>query len=265
MGKREEVVERAYQHLGEDYYSMNYSAPDGYVDGIGTHYIGAGWGCAQFVACCFNTTIGTSYVGSVWNYAGDALGEDVNQGGFEWYFVDEPEAGDAVVYITSGHNGEDYSDYGHIALVVDENTVIGAMGRGTPYSGNYLNIGISETTVAGQSIGGGWRYIRCARLDGEQPEHEEQKTEENGEGMLACIISIDDDHHGYKKNMQVLWTPMGFEYINHPDSISLLDEMSVYYTGKPLMRVHSGADHPWVARLEQVTIGDGAKTKGVVR
>ena len=265
MSKREDVVSRAYEFLGEPYYSLNYSSPDGYADGMGTHYIGAGWGCAQFVACCFNTTIGTSYLGSVWNYAGDALGQRVSQGGGEWYFVDEPEAGDAVVYIAAGYNGNDYDDYGHIALYVGDGMVVGAMGRGTPYSGNYLNIGISETTVAAQSIGGGWRYIRCARLDGEQPEQEQKTEESEGKDMLACIIDIQDDHHGYKKGMQVLWTPMGFEYINHPDSIGLLDEMSIYYTGKPLMRVKSGANHPWVERLEQVTIGDGAKTKGTTR
>ena len=169
MGRREEVVARAYQHLGEDYYSMNYSDPDGYADGTGTHYVGAGWGCAQFVACCFNTTTGTSYLGSVWNYAGDALGQGVSQGGGEWYFVDEPEAGDAVIYIAAGHNGLDYDDYGHIALYVGDGTVVGAMGRGTPGEARYLNIGISETTVAAQDIGGGWRYIRCSRLDRQDP------------------------------------------------------------------------------------------------
>lgn len=263
MSLRDDIVEAMRGIIGESYYSMNYGAEDGF-GGIGTHYVGEGFGCAQSTSYAYNTVLSTRYLGSVYNFAGDALGQSVNQGGGEFYFVDEPEAGDSVIYIAAGHNGEDYSDYGHIALYVGDGLVVGAMGRGTPYSGNYLNIGISETTVAGQSIGGGWRYIRCSRLDESEPEHEE-KTEENGEGMLACIISIDDDHSGYKKGMQVLWTPMGFEYINHPDSISLLDEMSEYYTGKPLMRVHSGHDHPWVERLEQVTIGDGAKTKGTVR
>ena len=167
------------------------------------------------------------------------------------------------MYIAAGYNGNDFDDYGHIALVVDENTVIGAMGRGTPYSGNYLNIGISETSIAKQDIGGGWRFIRCTRLDGEQPD--QGKTEENGEDMLACIVSIEDDHSGYKKGMQVLWTPQGFEYINHPDCLKILDEINVYQTGKPLMRVKSGANYPWVERLAQCVIGDGAKTKGTVR
>lgn len=259
------MVSRAYEFLGEDYYSMNYSASDGYAGSMGTHYIGKGWGCAQFVACCFNTIIGTRYLGSVWNYAGDALGQGVNQGGNEWCFIDDPLPGDAVVYIKPGHNGLDYNDYGHIALYVGDGMVVGAMGSGTPGSAGYLNIGISETTIAGQSIDGGWRYIRCARLDGEQPEREEEKIEENGAHMLECIIDIQDDHAGYTKGMQIHWTPLGFEYVNHPDSLKILDEMSVYYTGKPLMRVKSGANYPWIERLEQVTIGDGAKTKGTIR
>ena len=265
MGKREEIVSLAYDCIGEDYYSMNYSDPEGYAGSMGTHYIGAGWGCAQYGARCNNRVLGTRYLGSVYNFAGDALGQEVNQGGGEFYFVDEPLPGDLVIYIAAGHNGEDYSDYGHIAIYVGEGMVVGAMGRGTPYSGNYLNIGISETSIAKQDIGGGWRYIRCARLDGSEPERKEEKIEENGRDMLACIVDIQDDHSGYKKGMQVLWTPLGFEYVNHPDSLKILDEMSVYYTGKPLMRVKSGANYPWVERLEQVTIGDGAKTKGTTR
>lgn len=263
MSLRDDIVEAMRGIIGESYYSMNYGAEDGF-GGIGTHYVGEGFGCAQADSYAYNTVLGTRYLGSVYNFAGDALGQSVNQGGGEFYFVDQPEVGDSVIYIAAGHNGEDYSDYGHIALYVGDGMVVGAMGRGTPYSGNYLNIGISETTVAAQSIGGGWRYIRCARLDGEQPEREEQ-TEENGRDMLACIISIDNDHSGYKKGMQVLWTPFGFEYIDHPDCLKVLDDISTYYTGKPMMRVHSGAKYPWVERLAQVTIGDGAGTKGVVR
>jgi len=265
MGRRDEILDALRSQLGEDYYSMNYGASEGF-GGVGTNYVGAGWGCAELASFAYNTTIGTDYVGSTWNFYGDALGQGTNQGVGEFYFVDDPEPGDIVCYINSGHNGSDYDDCGHVAVYVGDGMVIGARGIGKPTGGYYLNIGVQETSIELQSLGGGWRYIRCTRLDGEQPEHEGQKTEGNGErNMLACIISIDDDHHGYKTGMQVLWTPMGFEYINHPDSISLLDEMSVYYTGKPLMRVHSGHDHPWVARLEQVTIGDGAKTKGTVR
>jgi hypothetical protein len=87
-----------------------------------------------------------------------------------------------------------------------------------------------------------------------------------GEDMLACIISIKDDHSGYKKGMQVLWTADGgFEYVNHPDSIKLLDQMSEYYSGKPLYRIESSKAAPWVERLAQVTPAPMDATKGSVR
>ena len=167
---RERLVAAARSQLGVSYYSMNYSAKDGYAGSMGTHYVGRGWGCAQFVAYCFNTVLGTAYVGSCWNYAGDALGQSVNQGGGEWRFIGADEAlpGDCVLYCASGHTGTDYDDYGHIAMYVGNGRVIGAMGRGTPGSGGYLNIGIKETNTAGQSIGGIMKFIRCTRLDKEE-------------------------------------------------------------------------------------------------
>jgi len=167
---RERLVETARAQLGVPYYSMNYSAKDGYAGSMGTHYVGRGWGCAQFMAYCYNVTLGTAYVGSCWNYAGDALGQSVNQGGGEFRFIGADEAlpGDCVLYCASGHTGTDYDDYGHIAMYLGNGRVIGAMGRGTPGSGGYLNIGIKETNTAGQSIGGIMRFIRCTRLDKEE-------------------------------------------------------------------------------------------------
>ena len=170
MTQRERVVERARGQLGEPYYSMNYSAEEGF-GGLGTHYVGAGWGCAQFVAYCLNTVLGTEYVGSCYNYAGDALGvsdRDYTQGGGEFEFVEARDAqpGDAVLYAQAGHDGTDYDDYGHIALYVGGGEVIGAMGGGKPGQSGYLNIGISRTSVAKQSLGGPIRYVRCRRLRG---------------------------------------------------------------------------------------------------
>lgn len=168
MGKREEILDALRGELGSDYYSMNYGAAEGF-GGVGTNYVGAGWGCAELASYAYNTTLGTDYVGSTWNFYGDALGQDVNQGGGEFYFVDEPEPADIVCYIQAGHNGLDYDDCGHVSVYLGDGMVIGAMGRGTPGSAGYLNIGISETPIETQSIGGGWRYIRCSRLDRQEP------------------------------------------------------------------------------------------------
>lgn len=265
MGKRDEILDALRSQLGEDYYSMNYGVEEGF-GGVGTHYVGRGFGCAELTSMGYNVVLDTRYVGSTWNFYGDALGDDeYNQGGGEFYFVDEPEPADIVCYINAGCDGSDYSDCGHVAVYVGDGMVIGARGIGKPTGGYYLNIGVQETTIELQSLGGGWRFIRCTRLDGEQREQEQKTEESEGKDMLACIISIDNDHSGYKKDMQVLWTPFGFEYIDHPDCLKVLDDISTYYTGKPMMRVHSGANYPWVERLAQVTIGDGKSTKGVVR
>ena len=190
MGVRDDIVSRAYGQLGVDYYSMNYSSEWGYAGWMGTNYVGAGWGCAQLAAYCYNSTIGTDYVGSAWNFAGDALGQGTNQGGGQFYFVDDPEPGDVVAYIQPGYNGSDYDDYGHIAVYVGDGMVVGAMGVGKPYESGYINIGVSETSVGEQDLGGGWRYLRCSRLDGAEP---------------APAPVIPEQHAGQQYNDLGLW------------------------------------------------------------
>ena len=163
---REQVLAKARAQLGVAYYSMNFNAVDGYAGWMGTHYVGKGWGCAQFVAHCLNAVLGTKYVGSCYNYAGDALGQSENQGGGEFEFISASEAlpGDAVIYGAKGYDGKDYDDYGHIALYIGNGKIIGAMGSGKPGQSGYLNIGIRETSVGAQQLGGVIRYIRCKRL-----------------------------------------------------------------------------------------------------
>ena len=158
---RERLLTVARGQTGVRYWSMH-TGPKG----SGSE----GWGCAMFVAWIYRQVLGTDYYGSCWNFAGDALGQSVNQGGGEWRFVGADEAlpGDCVLYCASGHTGTDYDDYGHIAMYLGNGRVIGAMGRGTPGSGGYLNIGIKETNTAGQSIGGIMKFIRCTRLDKEE-------------------------------------------------------------------------------------------------
>lgn len=189
MSVRDQIVSRAYGQLGVSYYSMNYSASEGFAGWMGTNYVGVGWGCAQLAAYCYNSTIGTAYVGSAWNFAGDALGQDTNQGGGEFVFTDDPEPGDVVAYIQSGYNGGDYDDYGHIAVYVGDGMVVGAMGVGKPYESGYINIGVSETSVGEQDLGGGWRYLRCTRLSDEGGEDKSEEPEtEIEEDEMVCIF-----------------------------------------------------------------------------
>lgn len=158
MTDRERLVAAARTQLGVRYYSMHWGPKGSAVPG---------WGCAMFCAWCHQQVFGTDYYGSCWNFAGDALGsKTLNQGGGQFKFVSASEAkpGDCVLYGAAGYNGKDADDYGHIALYIGNGRVIGAMGRGVPGASNYLNIGIKETTVAAQSLGGVIRYIRCTRI-----------------------------------------------------------------------------------------------------
>ena len=193
MSVRDAIVSRAYGQLGIDYYSMNYNSSDSYAGWMGTNYVGQGWGCAQLAAYCYNTVIGTAYVGSAWNFAGDALGQGTNQGGEEFYFVDNPEPGDVVAYIQSGCDGGDCEDYGHIAIYVGDGMVVGAMGVGKPYESSYLNIGVSETSIYEQDLGGGWRYLRCTRLSDENENKSEEPEIKIEEDEMICIFQPNDE------------------------------------------------------------------------
>lgn len=162
--KRERLIAAARTQLGVRYYSMHWGPKGSAIPG---------WGCAMFVAWCHRQVFGTDYYGSCWNFAGDALGsKTLNQGGGQFRFVSASEAkpGDCVLYGAAGYDGRDADDYGHIALYVGNGRVIGAMGRGVPGQSGYLNIGIKETSVSAQNIGGVTRYIRCTLLDDDTEE-----------------------------------------------------------------------------------------------
>jgi hypothetical protein len=165
MDERERRIALVEEELGVQYNSMNYGAEDGF-GGMGTHYVGQGWGCAQLSTKPGNVIHGVKDKGSCWNFAGDALGSDrLNQGG-HWRFVDSPLPGDVVLYIKSGYNGLDPEDYGHAATYVGDGMVIGAYGTGHPGEPGYMAGGsVRKTTIEAQSLGGGWRFIRDTLID----------------------------------------------------------------------------------------------------
>lgn len=155
---REQVLAKARSQLGVRYWSMH-TGPKGSAS--------EGWGCAMFVAWCLNQVLGTDYYGSCWNFWGDAIGApQYNQGGGEFEVTDSPEAGDLAIYFNPDVNIGYSTSASHTAVYIGNGQVIGAMGYGTPGSSGYLNIGIKETSVSGQSLGGAVRYIRCKRLKG---------------------------------------------------------------------------------------------------
>lgn len=154
---RDKVLDKARSQLGVRYWSMH-SGPKGSAS--------EGWGCAMLAAWCLNEVLGTDYYGSCWNFWGDAIGAPLyNQGGGEFEVTDSPEAGDLVIYFKPDVNIGYSTSASHTAVYIGNGRVIGAMGHDEPGDPTYLNIGIKETTVDGQSLGGVIRYIRCKRLN----------------------------------------------------------------------------------------------------
>lgn len=161
---RDQLVKVAQSQLGVRYWSMHWG-PKGSGE--------EGWGCAMFVAYCFQQVLGTDYYGSCWNFWGDAIGAPTyNQGGGEFEQIAEADVmpGDVAVYFPANASLGYSTAAGHVALCVGGGEVIGAMGNVIPGEANYLNIGISQTPIARQSIGGEVRFIRCTRLDGDTTE-----------------------------------------------------------------------------------------------
>lgn len=198
---RQDIVEMAKSQIGSWYFSMNYSAIDGW-GGMGTHYAGQGWGCAQHASYPYNVLLGTSYVGSCWNFAGDALGQSVNQGGGEWEFTDDPQPGDIVLYIKTGYDGTDYDDYSHAGVYVGDGRAVSALGQGTPYDSNYRGDpdqgwGIQEHSLDYCFRWGtldDYRFVRCKRLDAAQREpipEKDKETTQDGDDMVGLIKRTD--------------------------------------------------------------------------
>lgn len=164
---REQIVAKARTQLGVRYWSMH-AGPKGSAS--------EGWGCAMFCAWCLNQVLGTSFVGGTYNFWGEVIGaSQYNQGGtgaFKQISADELQPADLVCYFATSEVG--YSSYcKHIAMYVGDGKVIGAMGKGEPGDSDYLNIGIKETAIGGQSVGGTVRYIRCKMLTGESAKNVE--------------------------------------------------------------------------------------------
>lgn len=160
---------------------------------------------------------------------------------------------------------------GHTALYIGEGLQAEALrteNYDAGYNGSQPGDQDDGETMVRAYPAGGWTYILRPPVKEEKKEKKdgEESVEDWSDNMLACIIEIKDDHAGYKGGQSVLWTASaGFEYINHPDSIKILDEISTYYTGKPLYRVVSTSTAPWIMRLAQVTASPADATQGLIK
>ena len=74
-----------------------------------------------------------------------------------------------MLYIQPGHNGLDYDDYGHAALYIGDDQIIGSWGSGNIGDYNYYaGRGVSQDYVWEQTLGNDWRYVRSIRVDAEE-------------------------------------------------------------------------------------------------
>ena len=155
---RDKVLAKAKSQLGVRYWTMH-CGPKGSSS--------EGFGCAMLAAWCFNQVLGTNYYGSCWNFWGDAIGAPMyNQGGGEFETTNNPQPGDLVLYFKPNVNLGYSTSASHTAIYIGDGKVIGAWGYGTPGTSYYMAGGsVRTTTVAAQSLGGVYRYIRCKRLE----------------------------------------------------------------------------------------------------
>ena len=237
MTPQEKVVEAIRSQIGQNYFSMNYGSDVGYAGTMGTNYVGAGWGCAQLCAYGFNSTMKTHYLGSVWNFVGDAFGQEVAQGGGQFVTVDTPEIGDVIAYRRRGCLGNDYDDYGHVAIYAGNDRIIGAWGEGTPSNVEYWSEGVIECNINYQSLGNGYIILRNTRYENTQPDEEDE---------MFCIIQPNDE--------SILWYFDGttIHPLGHPDEAEAIR--------KVYRETHNGAEipsfklgtkgAPWATRLK---------------
>ncbi len=232
MGVRDEIVAYCRENIGCSYDWT----PSGGVEG-------------QSYNCSYLSTCAYAAAGiEIPSWQGHQNGDGSQSDWVRWadHWTDDPDEllpGDLVFF------GDEPGNTFHVGVSLGGDRMIDSVPSG----------GVQERSLYYTFVGGGWPLDLL-------PEEEIAPAEDDREGaMLACIIDIKDDHAGYEAGMQVLWTPMGFEYVNHPDCLVVLDQISEYYCGKPLKRVESSAAAPWVARLQQVTIAPGDQTEGTVR
>lgn len=151
MSKRDELINLVKAQLGRPYSSM------------GDMFHGSkGWGCAQLVAQCHNKILGTDFVGSCYDFAGDICYRSPNQG-FKFSRTYNPIAGDVVLYYINNNTNDNYN-CGHAALYMGNGRVIGAYGqKQIGEAGNWGDV--RNTSVNSQGLGGAIVYARCKLLE----------------------------------------------------------------------------------------------------
>ena len=154
----------------------------------------------------------------------------------------------------------DYQGQGHVAIAYVDNN--GSMqihdsevhrGARQPYT--------SLAEIAGWfgSVGTRLTYLGWSTgVDGvkliENDGMAESSSSLKGKSKMECLVICRDDLGApFLKGRVFFWSAdAGFKYLEHPDDMKILDEISSYTIGKPMLRKDTSKAAPWHMRLAQV-------------
>ena len=154
----------------------------------------------------------------------------------------------------------DYAGLGHVALVYVNDQGKMAIhdsevhaGARQPYGSlqelaNWFGSAGTQLTFLGWSIG--VDGVKLIENDGMA----ESSSSLKGKSKMECLgICRDDLGAPFLKGRVFFWSAdAGFKYLEHPDDMKILDEISSYTIGKPMLRKDTSKAAPWHMRLAQV-------------
>ncbi len=191
-------------------------------------------------------------------YSAQAAYEAANARGWVRANADMPRGLWSVLF-WSIDNG-DYAGLGHVALVYVNDQGQMAIhdsevhaGARQPYGSlqelaNWFGSAGTQMTYLGWSIG--VDGVKLIENDGMA----ESSSSLKGKSKMECLVICRDDLGApFLKGRVFFWSAdAGFKYLEHPDDMKILDEISSYTIGKPMLRKDTSKAAPWHMRLAQV-------------
>ena len=156
-------------------------------------------------------------------------------------------------------NGE-YAGQGHVALAyVDNNGSMQIHGSEVHRGARQPYTSLAEIAGWFGSVGTRLTYLGWSTgVDGvkliENDGMAESSSRLKGKSKMECLVICRDDLGApFLKGRVFFWSAdAGFKYLEHPDDMKILDEISSYTIGKPMLRKDTSKAAPWHMRLAQV-------------
>ena len=191
-------------------------------------------------------------------YSAQAAYEAANARGWVRANTDMPRGLWSILF-WSIDNGE-YAGLGHVALVYVNDQGQMAIhdsevhaGARQPYGSlqelaNWFGSAGTRLTYLGWSTG--VDGVKLIENDGMA----ESSSSLKGKSKMECLVICRDDLGApFLKGRVFFWSAdAGFKYLEHPDDMKILDEISSYTIGKPMLRKDTSKAAPWHMRLAQV-------------